>query len=302
MLFKMLLIGCSLGLALSSLGQKNQNEKVIANVDESTVSFLPENLKAQKGVATRGMLSSIAGGGISLAAEGIKKLIEMDKKKYTAEYSAALNELYFYNNLSPGASGSPLDPSGIQFNGLKIVRLFSEGAKANDTAVYVSLKLDTDNIYEIINNSNFHLKLNDFKLKSPKCKVPKNKSTINLDIEVSIRSSWMTESGVFYDRIELGKFYYTFRDLPIESKKQKDYIQKMVADPKQARMDGSSMLVPRSFGYYVGKDNQFTQCWGQGAYSVSINIKESSKQNFITKIIQDNSDAISGGIRQIKIK
>ena len=288
-------------LAVSVFGQAAK-EKVIATIDQSEEVISPDKLKVQTGVSSRGMLTSIAGGSISLAAEGIKKLIEMDKAKYTAQYTAALNEMYFYRNLS---TESALDPNGIQFDGIRVARLSAPQGKASDTAVYVSLKLDKDNIYEIVNNSNFHLKLNDFRLNAPKCKVPKGKTTMNLDIEVAIQSSWMTEGGVFYDKIELGKFYYTLRDLPLDPVKQKEFIQRLVNEPKLARLDGRSMLVPRSFGYYIDKsptNNKFTQCWGQGAYSVTFNIRESSKQNFITKIIQDNSGAISDGIKQIKIK
>ena len=46
----------------------------------------------------------ITGNLISLGAQGIQKLIDNRKKRYTTEYNFALTDLYFYDQLSTESS------------------------------------------------------------------------------------------------------------------------------------------------------------------------------------------------------
>ena len=115
---------------------------------------------ASRGTGTRGPLSGIVGGAVSLATNAVKQMIAKDKKKYNAEYNYALTDLYFYDQLS---IDGPFDPLGLQFSGFKLVRTFNNNGKT-DTALTAEFVLDTENPYEILNNAMFRLKLKSLKL------------------------------------------------------------------------------------------------------------------------------------------
>lgn len=295
-----ILLLVSLVVSLHAFAQKKPvADKVIAIVPEQPDVLGSLNIKPQA-TASRGLLTALAGTSVSLAANGIKQLIEKDKAKYTAEHFASTDQLYFYSKVS---TQSPLDPEGLQFNGIKVIRLVETKSNSYDTAFVLSLALDLDNPYDIINNSVFRLKLNDFKFYSPKCKVPEMKAgqNLNLDVEIKIRSSWMTEQGVFCNNIELGKFILLLRNVPLDKPRQREMVASLAKDPVKSKLDGYCMMVPRSFGYYKSSNGNFQPCWGQGIYSVDVSIRESSKQRLVVKLLQDNSNDISNGIRQIRV-
>lgn len=68
----------------------------------------------------------------------------------------------------------------------------------------------------------------------------------------------------------------------------KEYYEKLKNKP----LDGRSFIVPRSFGYYISDNNIKAKCFNQGAYSIVVNVKESSKSNFVNKVIVNNSNLI----------
>lgn len=243
--------------------------------------------------------SAMVGQAISVAAEGIKYLIEQDKKKYTAEYAVAKSDMYFYKNIS---TKSAFDPTDIQFKGFNILRTFKNTSGELDTALYISFILDTENPYEIINNSIFRLKVDTFIFNYSKAKIPgyrwylpwtliyKESNKANLDVEISLNASWLNKYANVSKNIPLGKFYLNLRDIPLDkdSDAYTDY-QKSVTNKQ---LDGYCFLVPRSFGYYYSPNNTYEECFGQGLYNIDIKINEAGKTKFVTKIMQDNSDVI----------
>lgn len=294
---------------------KTKNEKVVAKVHEAKLEdqqLAMASLKPQI-VASRDGVSEIAGPAVSLAAEGIKKLIAIDSKKYTAQYQAAVTENYFYHQ--PSAGESSLDPRFLKFDGLKISRYVTDKNNKEQLALYMSLKMDHGDPadYDKINNSLFRLVLDDFKIPYFKCKVPESRwfmpwtwfykkgTTVNVDVAVSIKASWITKEGLFFDKVEIGKFITQFKDFPIDTAAQKNYVTEM--KKKKKRLDGYSMLVPRSYGYYADKNGELVECYGQGMYSVTLDIKESSRGNFITSMVEDNaSTIIDSGVKSVKTK
>ena len=284
-----------IGCASVESTNKIKGEVVAAKVNEED-DLLAFNSMQGQNVSSRGM-EEILGKGVSLAAEGVKKLIAIDREKYTAEYTTALREMYFYKQ--PSVIG-PMDPQQIQFNGFSLTRWVDDKTGRKDTALFLSLKVDTENPYDIINNSLFRLKFDDFKLNYAKCKIPdarwyfpwtwffQNDESINLDIEVIFKASWMTQSGVYYDQIEIGKFIHSIRGLPIRNG-QEGFVKENLLGK---RLNGYSILVPRSYGNYFSNQKTVEECWGQGLYTVQINIKESSKEKFIETLVLDNSSTL----------
>lgn len=296
---KLTLIIISLSVILQSCAPvKNSNarkgELLSMNVEEKQELFALSELEYQNQMASRGLItSSVIAQGISLAADGIKKLIEIDKQKYTADYQTSLTDLYFYRNLS--LTGA-MDPSGIQFDGFEILRMVTTKEGVEDTAVHLSLTVDKEHPYDLINNGIIRLKINDFKLKYSKAKVPdsrwylpwtlvyKKDKYLNMDFEIIFRAKWITTNGILYDNIEIGKFYLNLRQIPLDKEDQKEYADNLIG----STIDGYSFLVPRSYGYYYDRSDQLLQSFGQGMFNIQVNISEASKEKFVTKVVQDN--------------
>lgn len=248
---------------------------------QSIVSF-------QERTQTRAFFAPMVGTLTSLGVDAVKKMIANDKKKYTAEYKMALTDMLFYDQLS---TESAFDPVGMQFNGFTVVRTFRSKDGKLDTALVATFELDKTNPYEILNNSVFRLKLKDLKLNYAKAKIAKNgPKKLNMDFDITIRTSYVNEQGVLFDNVALGKFVFTLRDAPLDKDAPgyAEYYEKL----KGRKIEGRSFIVPRSFGYYITEEGNPAKSYSQGAYSIQVNVKESSKNSFVNTLLIDNSGQI----------
>lgn len=249
--------------------------------------------RADKG---RGPMTGLIGGAVSLATNAVKQMIAKDKKKYTAEYSYGLTDLYFYDQLSVDG---PFDPLGLQFSGFKMVRTF-ENKGRTDTALVAEFELDAGNPYEILNNSIFRLKLKSLQLNYAKAKVPGNNNFLNMDFEIILNSSYVNSQGALFKNMELGRFYFFLRKAPLDKNAPgyDAYYQSLAGK----KLDGQSFIVPRSFGYHISGANSAQPSYSQGAYNITVNVKESSKNTFVNQLIIDNSgqlvEALGGALKK----
>jgi len=278
---------------LNKIGKPKEETLTMKIVEDSDhIKYASLKAQAVPSFASRGQERGIplalAGGAISLATNAVKKVIAEEQKKYAADYTFALTDLYFYDQL---ASDSPFDPVGMQFSGFRIARLVESDNNTKDTAMVVEFELDTDNPYEIINNSIFRLKVKRIDIQKLKAKMaPGSQDKANLDFEISIRTSYVNADGQLFDNVELGKFFFFLRDAPVgKSEEIKDAYFKSL-EGKQ--LEGRSFIVPRSFGYRIAAPGITEAAYSQGAYSIVVNVKESTKDNFVNKIISDNSDKL----------
>lgn len=249
--------------------------------------------RADKG---RGPLTGIVGGAISLATNTVKQMIAKNKAKFNAEYTYGLTDLYFYDQLSVDG---PFDPLGLQFSGFKLVRTFDNGGKM-DTALVAEFELDAVNPYEILNNSIFRLKVKSLQLNYAKAKVPQNNNFLNMDFEIIFNSSYVNSNGSLFKNIELGRFYFFLRQAPLDKNAAgyDAYYQNLVGK----KLDGQSFIVPRSFGYHITGKNNAQPSYSQGAYNITVHVKESSKNSFVNQMIIDNSgqlvEALGGALKK----
>ncbi|GAB4094000.1 hypothetical protein [Flaviaesturariibacter terrae] len=281
------------GCAGYRAGSASESEHVTVKIAEKpdVINYAVLNKQEVPTLAARGggrgALTGLAGGAISLASDAIKQMIAKDKAKYNAEYSQALTDLYFYDQLSPQG---PFDPIGMQFNGFRMVRTFQNQGRT-DTALVAEFELDTSNPYEIINNSIFRLKLRSLKLNYAKAKVAANgRRTLNMDFEITFNSSYVNGDGVLFKNVELGRFYFFLRDAPLDPAAPgfAEYYNNL----QGKRLDGKSFIVPRSYGYRVVGTSATEPSYSQGAYDIHINVKESSKNSFVNTMIIDNSASV----------
>lgn len=288
----LLLAASCAGCAGYHAGSADKNEKVTVKVAEKpdVINYAVLQRQDVPSLAARGgrgAMSGLAGGAISLATTAIKQMIAKDKAKYTAQYSQALTDLYFYDQLS---TQGPFDPVGMQFNGFRLVRTFHNGDRL-DTALVADFELDTQNPYEILNNSVFRLKLRSLQLNYAKAKVANNgQRTLNMDFEITFNSSYVNGDGVLFRNVELGKFYFFLRNAPLDPSAPgyADYYNKLQGKP----LEGKSFIVPRSYGYHIVGASATEPSFSQGAYDIHINVKESSKNSFVNTMIIDNSGSV----------
>lgn len=236
---------------------------------------------------SRGFFAPLLGGAVSLATNAVKKMIANQRRKYTAEYSFGLTDLYFYDQLS---LESVFDPVGLQFEGFILIRTFLNKNNQTDTALIARFELDTTSTNEIINNSIFRLKLTDFDMRHTKAKVSRRHPDINMDFEISFKTSYVNEMGQLFDNVPLGKFYLSLRNAPLNKSDTAytPYYERL----KGRRLEGKSFIVPRSFGYYKGESGNVDKSYSQGSYTITAKVTESSKDRFVTKILVDNSNLV----------
>ncbi len=275
----LLLIGFS-SCTVSRFSNKKKSENIVMKVseDETFVSSVGNNQPLARGVKSRGLITaSMLMQAASVGSEALKKFIDTEKKKYTAEYSEGIYNLYFYNHLS---ENNAWDPEGIQLKEFTFVRTFKTKSGKIDTALKITFMLDTTNAFEIYNNAVFKLKVKDIQINYAKAKVPtkhwympwtyiqkKRNDKLDLDIEIDFNTTYNSEQGIIYHNIELGKFYFLIRDAPLDKNDPdyKNYYDSLVHEC----VDGYSFIVPRSFGHYYN-GNEYKPCYSQGKYNITL--------------------------------
>lgn len=292
-----LILGTS--CSVSKYSNKSFKENTIVSVVESDSLLVSDQMTQPlaRGAKSRGLITaSMLLKGVSLGTETLKKFIDNEKKKYTAEYTDGISNLYFYNQLS---EKNAWDPEGIQLKEFTFIRTFLNKKGKLDTALLITFMLDTSSIYEIYNNAVFRLKVKEIKINYAKAKVPSkhwyipwsylqrhHNDKLDLDIEIKFTSTYNTESGIINHQAELGTFYFFVRDAPLNKNDPNYYTY--YDSLSNSAMDGYSFIVPRSYGHYFS-NGEFKPCYSQGQYAISLSIIESGKEKFVDKIIIDNS-------------
>jgi hypothetical protein len=109
----------------------------------------------------------------------------------------------------------------------------------------------------------------------------------------------VSADGRMYDSVTLGKFYLFLRQAPLDSTatNYSGYYTSL----KDTLLTGKSFIVPRSFGYHREPSGEMKPGYSQGAYSIQVKVKETSKNNFVTKLVFDNANVMIDATRdQIK--
>jgi hypothetical protein len=253
------------------------------------------DFKSAGGRGADGMLGQLT----SLAILGVNKLIEIDKSQFTAHYSQSASELYFYNQLSELGH---FDPSGLQFKGLELKRTVK--IKGKDTlAFFASFEIDKSNAYEILNSSVFRLKVKELKLNFSKAKASDTRwyvpwswgnknldDKMNMDIEIGFYTSYVTESGLLNNNVQIGKFSLNLRDMPLNPKAVNAQTYYALLAGKS--LTGFGFIVPRSCGYSADGATSLRKIYNQGNYNIVVDVKETGKEKYIKTVLADNATQI----------
>lgn len=270
--------------ALTLVGCSTSNQLSESSI-QTTVIENPE-LYSQLSISAastreRGFFSPLIGTASSLGANAIEQLIINERERTTLKHYNALSDLYFYDQLS---ELHPLDPTGIQFEGLEIIRWKeNKQSSARDTALYISLKIDHSNAAEILNNSFFRLKVADLKVFDSE--VPSNRrwynpiswfrsepNKLNFSMIITFLGSWIDGDMNVHSEVPMGRFVLSFEDYPLYGHPEYDSFWQ---NPPQTQVMGYSYIIPRSIGFTYDSDNNITQLYGQGRFSIQIESLES---------------------------
>lgn len=291
-------IGSNVGSAKKGEALKMNIKEIRDIVNFKTLDDQPTASLASRGNMARGFdLSPVVGSALTVATDAIKTVIANEQKKYSAAYQFALTDLYFYDQLS---NTGPFDPVGMQFAGFKISRTFINKDGDMDTAFTARFSLDTTNAYEIFNNSMFRIKLEDFQLKYAKAKVPaSNSPKLNMDMEITFHASYVNQDAILFDHVSLGKFYLFIRNAPLDPSDE-NYAS-YYHDLKGKMLLGKSFIVPRSFGYHL-ENGVAKPGYSQGAYTITVGVKESSRNVFESKLITESGNLMIDAYKEKAIK
>lgn len=259
---------------------------------------------------TRGVISTdMLVQGANLAIQGVKYLIDESKKKYIAEYVGSINNENFYVKNSKNGL---LDPEGIQFKGFTFERQFKEKKGEPLKAIRATISLDESKIEDIYFNSKFYFKLDSIaidyakvKLNAKKWFLPwtwfiKNQTTFNLDLDIAITANWIDEQGTIHSNVPFGQFYLPLRNIPVNPNdaERSAYFSQL----KNTPIAGSAYLIPRSVTFCRDARGKIEPCYGRGDFNITVKVRESSKEGFVTKLIQDNADELIKNIKPSDLK
>lgn len=262
-------------------GSKDDEE--VTTIKLKTGKALNERLlKEQEDIAMngggRGLLDPMGSSATGIITDKITEWIKNEQDKYEDDYEFLIapnqrrlnnDSSYFYSDVS---SKGTFDPENIMFKGFTLVR-----KSGDDTAMMAVFELDTSNLWEIYGDGVFRLRLTDFSLDYAKAKIPLHgKHKIDIVFQIDFNASYVTKEGQFFNNVTLGSFNLTLTGIQVHNADScKKYIGKI--------LDGTCIIVPRSYGYSKLRDQYI---YNQGAYSIHVKVKETSKPKLLNKYIE----------------
>lgn len=258
------------------------------------------NPTRSRGMVTTDMLVQ----GANLAVQGVKYLIDESKEKYHQEYIAGLNNQNFYAGNSDLGS---LDPNDIQFKGFSISRSFKDKKSDRQIALTATFSLDSSKYHDLYFNSKFYLKLDSIDIQYSKVKVNdskwylpwtwflKKEKDFNLDMEIKVYANWLDQYGTIHNHIPFGSFILPLRGIPLDP--NSSAAQKYFEELKGTSLSGSSYIIPRSTTFCTNARGKSKPCYGRGDFDLEVKVVESSREDFVTKTLQDNSEEIFNNIK-----
>lgn len=249
-------------------------------------------------LASRGGVDAVglATQAVSLALDGIQKVIAAEQKKYVSEYGKRVNNLYFYDKSSELGM---YDPAGLLFDGVKIHNTYKpKDTNTYETALMLDFELVKDSSWtlkDMVTNGIFYMKLKACDIQYTRAKMAKsrwynpitwgskkNDERLNIDVEIKLKSTYIAENGEMIRDELIGSFLFPIRNCPMNPE-QEDY-EKFREDLIGKRMQGFSFLVPRSAAYAIDdRTKNFKKIYGLGRFNIEIDVKESGKDKLIER-------------------
>ncbi len=248
--------------------------------------LLEASLNAAKGIGA-GYVTSVVNLGVQTVAGLITRQQRLKKEweQTVAAEDTFCTKLSTISGLkdfySTPSFASPMDPTGMKFNGIGVVR-----KGGDDTMFYISMHIDRSKINRIVEHSKFELVLDTLIISPTHSNLPNSKfdttfrwedrHNYTMTLHLVITSSWMNEiTQVFRDE-KLGEFTI---NIPVKREElDSNGFLRYVRDAKEEsryKIVGNSFVVPRSYSGYLDAEGEAHPVWGTGEYQIVLDIKES---------------------------
>lgn len=247
--------------------------------------LLEASLNAAKGIGA-GYVTSV----VNLGVQSIASLITRNQRM-KQEWEQTVNaentfctQIHTISGLkdfySKTSFASPMDPTGMKFNGIGVVR-----KDGKDTLFYISLHIDRSKINRIVEHSKFELVLDTLIVSPTHSNLPNSKydtvfrwvdrQNYAMNLHLVITSSWMNEITQIFRDEQLGEFTI---NIPVKKEELDSngflrYARQGDDEPKY-KVVGNSFVVPRSYSGYLDAEGEAHPIWGTGEYQIALDIKE----------------------------
>ncbi len=188
---------------------------------------------------------------------------------------SGLNDFY-----STTSMAGPMDPAGMRFNGIGVVRKQGE-----DTLFYISLHVNRSKINRIVEHSKFELVLDTLIVSPTHSNLPnssfdtvfrwEDRQNYIMNLHLTVSSSWMNEITQIFRDEQLGEFTINIpvRRDDLDSNGFLRYVRHDKEAPKY-KVVGDSFVVPRSYSGYLDSNGEAHPVWGTGEYQIALDITE----------------------------
>lgn len=268
------------------------------------------------------LMSLLSSGGSSLAANLVDVIVTETfnliqyRKKQKQEWNRMIqNENVYFDSItyinglrdfySETSEYGALDPSGLNFDGIKI-----KGMRNGREVLYMSCSIDRSKLDHLFHHSKFNLVLDTLAFYPLNCHLPnlnangirlvgdselvrpgeggngfsfKERDNLRVGIDFSLFSSWINEAVQVHKDVELGNFsfniyipdddnayIYSRREVLAEADRLGGEERNQFLKKNLISVEGDSFIVPRSFMPLPGgKPN-----WGTGEYNMVVKITE----------------------------
>jgi len=297
LIFTAILSGCA-SYEFSNKSKHELTEMTVVSYENPLT--LMEVIDKNSDGKSRGLITTdVLIEGANLAIQGVKMVIDKSQEKYNQQYISGLRNARFYGSNSKAGM---MDPDQIVFKGFEVSRTFVNPSDQREMAVFARFVMDENKLEDIYFNSKFYLKLDSFSLEYSKVKINqskwylpwtwflKNERKIQLDFEIDIKANWLDKNGEIHRDVSFGHFALPLRNIPIDpdDATRGAYF----AELKGLELQGASYIIPRSATYCTNEVGELELCYGRGDFNVELTAVESSKSDFVTQKLSENSDAI----------
>jgi hypothetical protein len=268
------------------------NEQLLLPIqmdEEDTRGFgsdLFKNIINPSKMSAVGVISSFVDFGVASLMSLFQKRAEEKKRweetiKVESSYTETLSTERSINDFySKTSVKSPMDPLGMQFDGIGCLR-----EEDGDTVFYISCHINRDKLYRIINHSKFELTLDALIIDPYHCNLPNSTfdtvfsydkhKDLRISLDIALISSWMNIQTMLQKEQILGNFSLK---IPISEKDLNEngklHYVRTEGEPAKYEIEGESFIVPRSYMGYRDTNGKYYDSWGTGEYCVNITLKE----------------------------
>ena len=287
-----------LSIPLSARAQKQERITLSINRNETLPAKLERTQRTLEAESkgSRGLVSLGIGLASNVGTRALFQLIDKADARHSASWSVPEGRGYFYE--SPSFLG-PMDPTGMHFSGITLLREEHDSESNMGTAMLVKLSLPEDRLDEYVTSRRFDLQIDTLMVDLSRVKARyTGKKVISIQISIGIRATWMDEKMDIHKNQELGVFNICLQNLKYVPEQP---VVAYSAEQAKNLISGSCFFIPRSYSAFV-YGSEYKDCWSAGEFEVTIQVTENAgnkKSKNAEYVRQYLENALPGAVQQL---